>query len=77
MKVNERKLGREKAWGLAHQEDNLIEIDPRLTGKKRLEIYLHEAIHLIYPKLSESDVIKHSKKLTSLLWKQGYRRIEK
>ena len=77
MKVNKRKLGREKAYGLAHQDDNLIEIDPRLKGRLQLEIYIHEALHLLYPKLSESQVLKDSKKVTSMLWKEGYRKIEK
>lgn len=76
MKVKERKLGREKAWGLAHQDENLIEIDPRLKGKKRMEITVHEALHLIFPTLSETDVIRHSKKLTGLLWKENYRKVE-
>lgn len=77
MKVNKRKLGREKAYGLAHQDDDLIEIDPRIKGRLQLEIYIHEALHLLYPKLSESRVLKDSKKVTSMLWKEGYRKIEK
>jgi hypothetical protein len=35
MKVVRRKLGKEKADGLAHIDDNTIEIDERLKGRYR------------------------------------------
>lgn len=77
MKVNHRKLGREKALGLAHLDDNLIEIDSRLIGRKRLEIYVHEALHLLNPTHSETKVLKDAAKIATVLWKQGYRMVEK
>ena len=45
IKVIERKLGRERAWGLSYKGDNLIEIDSRLKGKKKLLIIVHELLH--------------------------------
>jgi hypothetical protein len=76
MKVVSKKLGREKAWGSANLDDNTIEIDPRLTGRKHLEILIHEAMHLMNPEWTEKEVIRQSKKLTLLLWKQEYRKVD-
>lgn len=72
MKVVKRKLARQKAYGLAHS-DGIIEIDERLKGRKLLEILIHEAMHILNPVMEEEEVIKQSKALTKLLWKQGYR----
>jgi hypothetical protein len=76
MKVIHRKLGKEKADGLAHIEANTIEIDERLKGRYRLEITIHEALHILYPKDSETAIIRKSKRLTKVLWEQGYRKID-
>ncbi len=77
MKVNHRKLGREKAYGLAHVDEQLIEIDTRLKGRHRMEITIHEALHILYPADTEAQVVRKSKRLTKVLWDMGYRRIEK
>lgn len=75
-KVIESKLGRNKAYGLAHSDDNTIEIDSRLTGRKRLEIVLHECLHLLNPNMSEEEVIRQSKKMCLTLWKLNYRSVD-
>ena len=59
IKVVYRKLGKEKVYGWANSENNSIEIDERLKGKKQLEIILHEALHLLHPELEE-DVRRRS-----------------
>jgi len=76
MKVVHRKLGKEKADGLAHIDSNTIEIDTRLKGRYRLEITIHEALHILYPTESETAIIRQSKRLTAVLWKEGYRKID-
>jgi hypothetical protein len=76
VKVVYRKLGKERAWGQAHIHDNTIEVDPRLKGKKKLEIIIHEALHILNPDFSESKVIEQSKKLTNLLWKEHFRQVD-
>lgn len=76
MKVVYRKLGKEKAWGQAHIDSNTIEIDPRLKGRRKIEILLHEALHILNHEWSETKVIEQSKKLTSLLWKEHYREVD-
>jgi hypothetical protein len=76
MKVVRRKLGKEKAHGIAYLNDNVIVIDPRITGRKQLEILIHEALHLLNPEFSEPKVVKQSKKLTNLLWKEHFRKVD-
>ncbi|HUS01669.1 MAG TPA: hypothetical protein VMY77_08075 [Chitinophagaceae bacterium] len=76
MHVVTRKLGREKLWGQAHMDENIIELDPRLDRKKHLEILIHEALHLLNCEWSETRVINQSKKLANVLWKQGYRKCD-
>lgn len=43
-RVRERKLGRHRAIGLLHPR-GLIEIDPRIKGKLRLDTLIHEFDH--------------------------------
>ena len=75
IKIIHKKLGREQAHGIA-ESDGVIYIDPRLKGRKLLEIYIHECTHLLYPDASEEEVIEKSVVLTKLLWKLGYRQVD-
>ena len=75
-KVVLRKLGREKAFGLAHFDDNKIEIDPRQRTLTYLDTLIHEKLHLLNPDWSESKVKKHAREITTLLWEHGYRWVE-
>lgn len=75
MKIVERKLGRERALGQAFKEDKLIEIDPRQPSKEYLDTVLHEGLHIVFPKMTEREVAAVSRKLSKLVWRQGYRRI--
>ncbi len=79
--VHERKLGKEKAVGLAYYDfygggKSLIEIDPRQGSKDYLDTLIHEALHTIYPDMSETEVHKTTGRLARLIWRQGYRRIQ-
>lgn len=75
IKVIYKKLGREQAHGIA-ESDGVIYIDPRLKGRKLLEIYVHEVLHLLYPEASEEEVIEKSIVLTKFLWRMGYRQVD-
>jgi hypothetical protein len=75
IKIIHKKLGREQAHGIA-DSDGTIYIDPRLKGKKRLEIYLHELNHVLNPEDSEEETIRKSVIITKILWKEGYRRVD-
>jgi hypothetical protein len=74
IKVEERKLGREKAYGLTF--DKTIVLDSRLKPKKHFEIIIHEMLHQIYPDMSEAKVTRSSKKLAKFLWAFGFRKVD-
>ena len=76
IKVRYSKLGKSRSWGFAHYEDNSVELDLRLKGKKHLEVITHEVWHLLFPDMSEEDVIKNSVLLTNVLWQDGYRKVD-
>ena len=75
IKIIYKKLGREQAHGIA-ESDGIIYLDPRLKGKKHLEIMIHEILHILNPNDSELAIIKKSITLTKVLWKEGYRRVD-
>lgn len=75
IKVRERQLGREKAAGLAWEDKALIEIDPRQSEKERLDTILHEALHILFPKLNEMQTRGVAARLTIVVWKDGWRRV--
>ena len=75
IKIIYKKLGREQAHGIA-ESDGIIYLDPRLKGKKHLEICVHEVLHLLNPNDSELAIIKKSITLTKVLWKEGYRKVD-
>lgn len=54
--------------------DDIIILDPRIKGKKHLEILIHEAFHVLFPDLSEQEVVKKSVILTHTLWSESYRK---
>ena len=74
IKVVNRKLGKEQAWGLADSGLNSIELDSRLKGKRHLLYLIHEMLHIIHPDWSETKVVKVSRIMSKLIWDQKYRR---
>ena len=77
VRVIHRKLGRERAWGMAETADNTIWLDTRLRGKRRLEVTVHELMHLLYPNETEENVEHSGKLISRILWREGWRAIEK
>jgi hypothetical protein len=75
--IVERKLGRERAAGQYIEGDALIEIDPRLPPKDRLEIVAHEALHHALPSSVEREVARIARCVSGALWRDGWRRIYK
>jgi len=75
-KVVHRKLGKEKAWGLADSDKNTIEIDERLTGYRYLLYLLHEHFHIKHPDWSETKIRKESSKTARFLWNMGFRWVD-
>lgn len=76
IKVIERKLGKEFAWGIA-TPPNLVELDSRLKGSRRLVYLLHETLHLAKWDLPEGEVRRISTELGEVLWRDGYRKVIK
>lgn len=74
LKVIERKLGRERAWGQAFSGEFLIEVDPRQPPREYLDTLIHEALHIFEPDWTERKICITSRKISSLVWEMGYRR---
>lgn len=74
--VTNRKLRREGALGLAwfDPDCSLIEIDPRLSDRRRLTVLIHEALHIAFPDLAETVVDRKSAMIAKLVHQDGYRR---
>jgi hypothetical protein len=75
LKIRDRKLGKEKAHGLAHAPD-LIEVDPSQSSREMLDTVCHEALHLLLPDESEVRIIALANRMSDLLWRDRWRRIE-
>ena len=74
--VVHRKLGKERAYGIAYTEENTMEIDERLRGYRYMLYLLHEHFHLKHPDWSETKVIKESRKTARFMWQMGFRYVE-
>lgn len=72
-KITYRKLGRERAYGLAHPNDT-IELDTRLKPYQLVLYSIHEWLHLENPTWSETKVKRESSKLAKYLYKNGFRK---
>ena len=75
-KIIERKLGKEKLFGQAFHDENIIEIDPRQTPSEYLDTLIHEKLHLIFPNWSEEKVTKTANELSVFLWDINYRQVK-
>lgn len=61
-------------WGLAFPDEFRIELDPDLDERTEIDIALHEALHVLFPYLPETDVNEAGKTMADLLWRLKYRR---
>ena len=77
IKVIDKKLGRQRAVGLAWSDAKIIEIDPRQTSKNYLDTLIHELLHVYAPNWSETKVSKTAKEMTQIIWQKNYRRIKR
>jgi hypothetical protein len=57
-------------------QNGVAYVDERLKGKKRLEIILHEGLHVIFPYLTEATIESAAADLARLLWADGWRKID-
>lgn len=63
-----------QCWPGTH-EDNRMEVDPRQTQIDYMDTVIHEAMHMLFPKVKESKILKSGTSIAILLWRLGYRRV--
>ena len=73
-KIVWKKLNR--AWGYADAEKNTIWLDPRLDDATMADTGIHEGLHILCPYMDETEVVRVSGGLASLIIRLGFRRIE-
>lgn len=67
-----RLRGRADGWA---DDKGVVLIHDKLAPQRRLEVELHEALHCLYPDLSEESVTNGARDLRRLLYSTlGYRR---
>jgi len=85
VKVRERKLGRHSvrhkgrvyyAEGFAYIGENKIEIDPRLSPKRKLKAHVHELWHIVTGDDRETGALR-AERVANVLWQIGYRQVPK
>jgi hypothetical protein len=64
---------RGSADGYARYEPREVIIHSGLSGRRRLMVELHEALHQAFYDLDESVVLEVGNDLAKILWKLGYR----
>lgn len=67
-KVIEMKLGKNRADGILNYDENTIYIDERLRGERKLNTYIHEYFHHLYPKWSEKQVLDAADRMAEFLY---------
>lgn len=83
-KIVFRPLMRHAADGMAsqalHSEPNetppegpILEVDSRLSGRRKLETIIHEALHLACPWMMEGVVLKVARYIAMILWHLEYK----
>lgn len=72
-RIRERKLPG-AALGYAYS-DGLIEIDPRQPAREYLDTLVHESLHLAFPELGEAEIDKSARFISTILWRQNYRKV--
>jgi hypothetical protein len=73
IKVLYSHLGQYKAIGLAWPDDRVIAIDKRIKGLTKIDVSVHELLHITLPKLTEEEVTKAASEIAKVLWDMGFR----
>jgi len=60
------------------ENEKSITVSPRLKGRYRMEVIIHECLHAEYPSIKEVDeeewVDEAAANISKLLWRMGYRK---
>ena len=70
--VTERTL--RALWGYCDPDTGNVVIARGIAGKDRLGTLVHELLHVALPATAEEEVERITAVLTTVLWRQGYRR---
>ena len=60
--------------GMCDHDGNLVYVDPKQKGRERLDTLIHEMLHATRPEMGEENVAAVAKVLTTVLWRNGWRR---
>ena len=65
------------AWGWGYPDEWRIELDARSCDKTLANTAVHEVAHVVLPMLDEAAVEALGNHAADVLWRLGFRRIEK
>lgn len=71
-----KKLGRRKAFALVEPGEATIIIDKSVKGRKELEMFIHEGLHIVAPFLDEEYVTGMGAELARVMWAAGFRKTD-
>lgn len=76
-----RLRGQAAGWAYLSDQKNprlprKILIDESLAGRRRLEIIIHECMHVCHPTVDEQHITDSAKDIAKILWSLGYRLTE-
>jgi hypothetical protein len=61
----------------SEEDEKSITISPKIKGRYRMEVIIHECLHAEYPSIKESSeeewVDIAASNISKLLWRMGYR----
>ena len=66
--VTHRKLGKERALGLAYKESKEVVLDSRMEGKEYFLTAIHEGLHCVIPEYVEDKIESVTTELGNFLW---------
>jgi len=67
-------VGESLIFGLASNEEDFIWINENQGSREKLGTYIHEWLHIEFPRRPEWMVVKHEKLLATGLWRAGLRK---
>ena len=64
----------EAVAGVCDHDGNTVSITPYQRKRERLDTLIHEMLHATRPEMGEENVVAVAKALTTVLWRDGWRR---
>lgn len=67
------RINNGRYYGLCAFDLKQIDIEATLTGRKLLEIAIHEPLHAEFPAATEAQVTQAARDIADALWRMGFR----